>query len=202
MKYNNLIVAITGASGAIYGKRLVEELNIKNFFVNLIISHPAELVIKNELKINLKKLSLSQKIQFFFNKNIKNIKIFDIDDISSTLASGSFSHQGMIIAPCSCKTLGAIASGISFNLIERAADVCLKQKKPLILLLRETPLNQIHLKNMMVLSQAGAIIMPASPAFYHYPKTIEDQINFIIGKILDILNIENNLYKKWKENEF
>lgn len=191
MKYNNLIVGITGASGVIYGQRLVEELNIKNIFVNLIISNPAELVIKNELKVDLQKLFFSQKIQRF-----------DINDISSILASGSFSHQGMIVAPCSCKTLGAIASGLSSNLIERIADVCLKEKKPLILLLRETPLNQIHLKNMLKLSQAGAIIMPAAPAFYHNPNTIEDQINFIIGKILDMLNIENNLYKKWKQNEF
>jgi 4-hydroxy-3-polyprenylbenzoate decarboxylase len=182
-----LIVAITGASGVIYGKRLLKVLREKNVETHLIISKAAEKVIEYELgmaKEDLEKLA---------------DHAYDVDDWSSPVVSGSFKTDGMIIIPCSMKTLAGIAHGYSDNLVLRAADVTLKEKRRLILVPRETPLNVVHLRNMLVLAKQGAVIVPAMPAYYHKPKDIDDQVDFVVGKVLDLLEIKHTLYKRWRE---
>lgn len=182
-----VIVAVTGASGIIYGVRLVEELNKKNVETHVIFTEAAKKTAEYELKDALKRVKASSK--FIYSEN----------EIDAPPASGSNFFHAMIIAPCSIRTLGSIANGIADNLVTRAALVQLKERRSLILLLRETPISTIDILNMLKVSIAGATIMPASPAFYHNPNTIDDLVNFIVGKILDLLGIQHNLYKKWKE---
>ena len=183
-----LIVAITGASGVIYGKRLLRILREKNVETHLIISKAAEKVIAHELEMareDMKKLA---------------DHTYDMDDISSPIVSGSFKTDGMIIIPCSMKTLAGIAHGYSDNLVLRAADVTLKEKRKLILVPRETPLNVVHLRNMLALAEQGVMIVPAMPAYYHKPEDIDDLVNFVVGRVLDLQGIEHTLYKRWGES--
>ncbi len=181
-----LIIGISGASGVIYGIRLLEVLSsITNIETHLIISGAGEVNVRYETDYKL--------------ENIKALANFyyDVNDIGARLASGSFKRDGMIVAPCSVKTMSALANSYNENLLTRAGDVTLKERKRLVLLVRETPLHIGHLRNMERLSEMGAIIMPPVPAFYHKPKTIEDIIDHTIGKILDILGIEHNLTQRW-----
>jgi 4-hydroxy-3-polyprenylbenzoate decarboxylase len=188
------IVAITGASGVVYGKRLVECLVEQEIPVYLIISEPAKQIIADELGIKVE----GNKITSLFGKNAKKyLAVFDNNDLSAPIASGSCRIAGMIVIPCSMATLSAIATGNSRSLIERAADVTLKEHRRLILVPREMPLNAIHLKNMLELSRIGVDIVPPMPGFYHHPKSIEDMVDFVVGKVLDLLDIEHNLYKRW-----
>ena len=182
-----LIVAITGASGVIYGKRLLEVLRSKNIETHLVISQAAERIIEHELDIT--------------EKAFENLAdhVYEVKDWNSPIVSGSFKTDGMIIAPCSMKTLAGIANGYSDNVILRAADVTLKEKRKLILVPRETPLNVIHLRNMLDLAKQGVLIVPAMPAYYHKPKSIEALVNFIVGKVLDLLGIKHTLYKRGQE---
>jgi len=182
-----LVLAITGASGVIYGKRLLEVLRNKNVDTHLVISQAAERIIAHELGITKKSL-----------ENLAN-HVYEVNDWSSPLVSGSFKTDAMVIAPCSMKTLAGIANGFAENVILRAADVTLKEKRKLILVPRETPLNSIHLRNMLDLAKQGAIIVPAMPAYYHKPKSIEALVDFVVGRILDLLEIEHNLYQRWQE---
>ena len=182
-----LLIAITGASGVIYGKRLLEELRIKKIETHLVISEAAKKIINYELGTSVKNL---EKLAS---------KVHEIDDWSSPIVSGSFTTDGMVIIPCSMKTLAGIANGFAENVILRAADVTLKEKRKLILVPRETPLNVIHLKNMLDLAKQGVLIVPAMPAYYHKPKNIEDMVNYIVGRVLDLIEIEHTLYKGWRE---
>jgi 4-hydroxy-3-polyprenylbenzoate decarboxylase len=182
-----LTIAITGASGVIYGKRLLDELRNKKIEIHLVISQAAKKIIKHELETSEKTL-----------EKLAN-HVYEIDDWSSPIVSGSYITDGMVIVPCSMKTLAGIASGFAENVILRAADVTLKEKRKLILVPRETPLNTIHMRNMLDLIQQGAIILPAMPAFYHKPNNINDLVDFIVGRVLDILGIEHNLYKRWQD---
>lgn len=181
-----LTIAVTGASSIVLAKRLLEVLKKKGVETHLVASDASKKVMEYE------DISCS---------DLKSLasKVHKINEIDASIASGSFKTDGMIVVPCSMKTLGGIASGYSKNLILRAADVCLKQEKKLILVPRETPLNYIHLKNMLTLKKAGATILPANMAFYYKPETLKDMINFIIGKILDSLEIEHELYKRWEK---
>lgn len=181
-----LIVAITGASGVIYGVRLLQVLKEKNVETHLILSKWAEKVIDSETGLSV--------------EEVKRLASFchDVNDLTAPPASGSFKIDGMVVAPCSMKTLSAIANGYADNLIARSADVMLKEAKRLILVPRETPLNIIHIKNMLKAAQAGAIMLPPIPAFYHKPKTIDDIVNHTVGKILNCLGIEHDLFKGWK----
>jgi 4-hydroxy-3-polyprenylbenzoate decarboxylase len=183
----HLVVAITGSSGVVYGVRLLEECKKLGIETELIVSKAAETLLKLELNKDvaaLKKLATKSHAP---------------DDMMAPIASGSYKVDGMVVAPCSMKTLGAIANGISDNLITRAADVTLKQERKLVLVPRETPLNAIHLENMLKLKLAGAIILPAMPAFYHSPKEISDLVDFVVGRILEMFDVEHKLYRKWGE---
>ena len=181
-----IVIGITGASGVIYGIRLLEVLNKLNIETGLVISDVGKIVIEQETKYNINELITLADNYYEFN------------DLTSSINSGSFKCDGLAIVPCSMKTLSSIANGYGSNTITRVADVCLKEKRTTIIVPRETPLRSVHIKNMLTLSQEGAIILPAMPSFYSKPKTVDDQINFIVGKILDSLKIENNIYERWK----
>ena len=203
MQKNTGIIAITGASGAIYGLRLIRELLKRGDDVAVIISPSGFLVLEQEipLKLSGSKAEIEKGLKKYFGKTKGRLSYFPSDDISSRLSSGSASPRDMIVCPCSMGTLARIAHGISGNLIERAADVILKEKGRLILVPRETPLSQIHLENMLKLSHAGAHIIPPMPGFYHQPKKMEDLVDFVVGKVLDAMGIENKLYKRWGGGE-
>jgi 4-hydroxy-3-polyprenylbenzoate decarboxylase len=176
----NIVVAITGASGSIVGLRLIEELKKMKFNVSVIISEAGKKVLKEETK---------SQIKYDYDEN----------DIEATISSSSNKIDAFIICPCSMKTLSAVANGYSNTLINRLADVQLKMRRKLILCVRETPFNLIHVENMRKVILAGGNIMPLNAAYYFKPKTLEDMNNFFVGKILDLLDIKNNLYKRWKE---
>lgn len=181
-----LIIGITGASGVIYGIRLLEVLSaINHIEVHLIVSEAAEANIRYET---------DRKIE-----DIKALASFsyDIRDIGAAPASGSLKRDGMIIAPCTIKTMSALANSYTENLLIRSGDVTLKERKKLVLLVRETPLHIGHIRNMERLCEMGAIIMPPIPAFYYKPKTIEDIVDYTIGKTLDIFDIEHKLFQRW-----
>ncbi len=186
-----IALCITGASGVIYGFRLLEALTELGYFVDLVVSSNARIVLKEEHGKDL-----SEAL-----KNIKNYELHGEKDLLSPLASGSrlVRYKGVYIVPCSTSTLACISNGVNQNLIHRIGETALKERVPLILLVREMPYSRIHLENMLKLTEAGAIVMPASPAFYHKPKSIEDMVNFVVGKLLDTLRIEHNLFKRWKE---
>lgn len=190
------IVAFTGASGICYGVRLVQVLTELGHPVELVISESARLVIREEEECLLKSFTAKEDLEKLLGSS-KNIRAYSPRDFAAPIASGSYPTQGMIIVPCSMGTLGAIASGISQNLIHRAADCVLKEGRRLVLVPRETPLNAIHLENMLKLSRLGVRIVPAMPAFYSGAKTIRELVDFIVGKVLDQLEIVHGLYPRW-----
>lgn len=180
-----LVVAMTGATGAIYGIRLLQVLQSLKVETHLILSRWAEKTIEMETKWEVEAVRRLAPVSY------------REEDLGAAIASGSFIHQGMVIVPCSMKTLAAIAQGLALNLISRAADVTLKEGRKLILVPRETPLNAIHLENMLRLARLGAVILPPMPAFYHHPHTLEDMIDHLVGRILDQLGLGHNLYQPW-----
>ena len=198
-KKEKYVIVICGASGSIYGIRLLKAILCKPLHVLLIISPSGYKVLEHETKLK----EFPSFLDFLNNREVilhkdANLQIIDSADIAGAPASGSFVHSGMAIAPCSMKTLAKIASGIADNLITRAADVTLKEKRRLVLLPRETPLSLIHLNNMTKALKAGATIIPPSPSFYSHPETIEDLTDTVVARVLDHLGIENNLVKRWK----
>jgi len=180
-----LVIGISGASGVIYGIKLLETLNRENVETHLVFTPLVEKILEQET--DFKKQRLIELATYHYK----------IDDLSASISSGSFLTQGMVVMPCSMKTLAGIACGYSDNLLLRAADVTLKEKRTLIVVPRETPLRKVHLENMLRLANEGATILPAMPGFYYNPKTLDDAINHVVGKVLDILNINNNLYQRW-----
>lgn len=199
-KSKPIVLGITGASGAIYGFSLLKFFLDSGYKVDLVLSDNALKVAKQELDLELEGLSLEnvkQKILTKLNIKPSALNIWSPDNVAASISSGSYKTQGMIIAPCSMGTIANIAAGTSNNLIARAADVTLKERRKLVLLARETPLNTIHLRNMLTLSEMGAIVVPAAPGFYHKPQSIQDQINFVLGKALDVLGIENEMFLRW-----
>jgi len=200
MKLKKIIVGICGASGVIYGIRLLKYLLNDHTQVHLIISTSGKKVLEHETGYK------GEKFDIFLRKNNIEINsnatlyIHDNTNFFTPPASGSFLHDGMVIAPCSMKTLGAIATGISDNLITRSADVSLKEKRPLILLPREMPLHSIHLENMQRANRAGATIIPPCPSFYSGPETIIELIDTVIARTLDHLDIKHTILKQWGED--
>ena len=200
MKENFMhIVGITGASGAIIGIRLVEELLTNGCSVNAVATESAWLTINHEIVRGKAKISTIKELLEYrkFSSNIDNFSEYSNTDFFAPIASGSSILKSLVIAPCSMKTLSAIANGYSDSLLLRAADVSLKENRKTILVPRETPLSLIHLENLLKAKKAGADIVPPVPGFYNHPQTIDDAVNFIVGKILNLLEISNNLIKPW-----
>lgn len=196
-----IIVGITGASGAIYALHTVRALLVNGVEVHLVISDYGAYVIESETDFSLKNKSLIESFREKFGDAVLNGAIvkYSNRDMAASLSSGSFKTDGMVIVPCSMKTLAGVAQGIAGSLIERSADVTLKEGRMLVLVPRETPLNKIHLKNMLAASDAGAHILPAMPAFYQKPSTIEELADFIAGRILALFNIEAELFEPWQK---
>lgn len=191
---SDFVIGITGASGSIYGIRLIHELSLKNHRINVIITSAGRIVMQEELG----GLGNKEIEKIFIKKD--NVKIWDEIDFNAPFISGSNAPDAVIVIPCSMGSLSSIANGISGNVLERAADVVLKEQKQLILVIRETPFSLIHIENMLKAAKAGALILPAMPAFYNHPKTVDDMVNFVVGKVLNILSIEHKLFKSWGKN--
>ncbi len=190
----NIIVAITGASGVIYSQRLLQVLCNKSYSVHLSVSESATKVIENELDLSLD--SKDFDVSKFLDRDNHSVKYYEVSDVAAPISSGKFKAKAMIIVPCSMNTLCSISNGIASNLIQRAASVTLKEGRKLIVVPRETPLTSIHLESMLKLSKAQVCILPAMPGYYYHPETIDDHVDFIVGKILDHLGIEYSPYTK------
>lgn len=192
-------LALTGASGAPYGLRLLECLVKANYHVYLLISPAAQMVLATEsdVKISSRPTEVQQFFTSLYNAAPNQIKSFGKDQWMAPIASGSNTASAMVVCPCSAGTLSAIACGNSDNLIERAADVMIKEQRKLILVPREMPLSVIHLENMLKLARIGVTIMPANPGFYHSPKNISDLVDFVVARILDQLHIPHTLIPRW-----
>lgn len=195
----NIIVAITGASGVVYGRRLLQVLCDKSYSIHLSISESAIKVIERELSLllDLKNFNVGK----FLGRNNHSVTYHHVSDISSPISSGKFKIKAMVIVPCSMNTLCSVANGIASNLIQRAASVTLKEGRKLVMVPRETPVTSIHLEGMLKLSKAQACILPAMPGYYYHPKTIDDQVDFIVGKILDYIGIEYLPHTKRRHGE-
>ncbi|MCK8825918.1 UbiX family flavin prenyltransferase [Fuchsiella alkaliacetigena] len=196
------IVGVTGASGSIYAQRLIEVLLAKDYQIYLVISQPGQQVWSSELGIELgestQELESNLRSHFKLSKDDQSLLCFDNDNLAAPIASGSFKTAGMMVIPCSMATLAGISSGRASSLLKRAADVCLKEKRQLIVVPRETPLNVIHLENMLKLARLGVDIIPPMPGFYNQPQTIDDLVNFVVGRVLDRLEVEHNIYQRWQ----
>ncbi|GLX78024.1 flavin prenyltransferase UbiX [Thalassotalea insulae] len=194
-----ITVAVTGASGSLYALRLIECLLAANVQVYLLCSSAARVVFDTEVGLKLPSApeKISQLLTEKFNAKPEQIIAYGKEQWFSPVASGSAAPKKMVVCPCSTGTLAAISQGMSDNLIERAADVVLKERGQLILVPRETPFSTIHLQNMLTLSQMGATIMPAAPGFYHNPESINDLVDFIVGRLLDHLEIEQSIMPRW-----
>ena len=196
-----ITVALTGASGLPYGIRLIELLLKSGQRVHLVYSQAAQIVAKQEMDFTLPNRPqdaekiLVDRIGTFSGE----LQVFGIQDWYAPMASGSNPGDAMVICPCTMGTLGKVANGISDDLISRAADVMLKEKRALILVPREMPFSAIHLENMLKLSHAGAVIMPPNPGFYHHPQSVQDMVDFVVARILDHLGVEQSLMKPWGE---
>ncbi len=200
MKPLNVFLALSGASGSIYGLRLAEELSRRGCRLTFCATASGQLVCREETGLDLAgdPEESAKKLCQYLSVDAE-IRIVSPDDLFVCSASGSAAPDVMIVAPCSMGTLARIAAGISGNLVERSADVMLKERRPLLLVPRETPLSEIHLENMLRLSRAGARLIPAMPAFYHKPQSIAEMVDFVVGKVLDQMGIENHLYKRWEK---
>jgi 4-hydroxy-3-polyprenylbenzoate decarboxylase len=181
-----LIVGISGASGAIYGVRLLQAVRELGIPTHLIISKSATLTLKEEAGLSANDVRALATVAY------------PNGDVGASISSGSFKTRGMVIAPCSIRTLSEIAYGTSDNLLSRAADVILKERRRLVLMVRETPLHAGHLKSMLAATENGAIVMPPVPAFYHQPKSIDDIVNQTVGRCLDLFDIDSGLVKRWR----
>ncbi len=195
---DNLVVGITGASGSIYGLRLIEELLRAQKQVTVLLTNAGRQVLafETELKLAENPADCLRQLRHHFAAD-GLLRHYALNDFFAPIASGSSAPDALVICPCSMGTTGRIAAGLSDNLLERVADVALKENKKLLLVPRETPFNQIHLENLLRLSKAGAQILPAMPGFYQQPQRVEDLVDFVVGKILDNLDVEHQLFSRW-----
>lgn len=193
------IVAVSGASGSIYGVRLVQEMMKSESIIHLLITEAAWQVFREELGWDTSDRDKILEQKFGYNREDLPGTLYyhGLRDFTAPIASGSYRSDAMVVVPCSMGTLSAISQGSSRNLLERTADVMMKEGKKLVLVPRETPLNSIHLENMLKLSRMGVHILPAMPGFYHQPQTMEDLIDFVVGKTLDALGIAHQLFRRW-----
>ena len=183
-----VVVGISGASGVGYGIRLLQVL--QGSVIHLVITDSARKIIEVETN--------------FSPEDVEDLAdhVYAEDDFTASIASGSYRFDAMVIIPCSMKTLAGVATGMSDNLIGRSAEICLKDRRRLVIVPRETPLSLIQLKNMVSVTEAGAVVLPACPAFYSRPQTLEDLIDVLVGRVLDSIGVENNLYPRWKGNAY
>jgi 4-hydroxy-3-polyprenylbenzoate decarboxylase len=179
-----VVLGVTGASGGIYGVRLAQELEKAGCELCIVVSDAAKKVLAAEIPDGFRELEASGRL-------------LSEHDLDADISSGSAGTDAVVVCPCSMKTLAAIANGYAYNLICRAADVALKEHRRLVLVVREMPLSALHLENMLKLARLGTVILPASPGFYHNPKTMDDLVNHVVGKVLDSLGVESNLFKRW-----
>jgi 4-hydroxy-3-polyprenylbenzoate decarboxylase len=180
-----LIIAITGATGAVYGVRLLQTLRETGVETHLLVSDAGVLNLHQELDMNRKDVEALADV------------VHNIRDVGASIASGSFQSDGMIVAPCSMKTLAAVAHGLSDNLITRAADVTLKERRRLVLMVRETPFNLAHLRNMTAVTEMGGVIFPPLPGFYHRPQSIDEMVDHTVGRVLDLFAVPHALTPRW-----
>lgn len=194
----DVVVAITGASGAPYGKRVVEGLAQSGCRVHVTFSSTGAAIYRQELGRPFD-AARPRTADLFDDCPEGSVVFHSAANVGATIASGSFRTLGMAVVPCSAGSLARIAGGYSVNLVDRAADVHLKEKRRLVLVLRETPLSEIHIENMLRLSRAGAVILPACPGFYHRPKSAEEMVDFVAARVLDQLGVDNALSRRWGE---
>lgn len=199
MSQPTIALAITGASGAQYGLRLLEQLIAAECRVYLMVSKPAQVVFGLELDLDIPARPADMQRWFSerYNAAEDQLQVFSSEQWTAPIASGSNAADAMVICPCTAATAASVAQGLSRSLIERAADVMLKERRQLIMVLRETPLSTIHLENLLRLSQAGATIMPAAPGFYNRPKSVDELVDFMVARVLDHLHIEHKLTPRW-----
>jgi 4-hydroxy-3-polyprenylbenzoate decarboxylase len=198
MSSNRITVAITGASGAIYALRTLRGLLMTDTAVDLVVSETGWMLLKDEGGFDGKRSDLETYLTDQYEGGDGQVRLHQAGDFASPIASGSVQSRGMIVVPCAMKYLSGIANGSSSNLIERAADVTLKENRRLVIVPRETPMNLVHLRNQVAAAEAGATILPANPAFYQKPETLEDLADFIAGRILSLFGYEHSLYPTWK----
>jgi len=197
-KLKRLIVGITGASAGVYGVRLLQVLTEQqDIEIHLTISSSGARALSEELQLEVNLNNF--KLESLIGVSSPRVIYHHESDIAAPIASGSFRTEGMVVVPCSMGSVASIAGGMSRNLIQRAADVCIKENRKLVIVPRETPLSPIHLENMLKLSRLGVCVLPAMPGFYHYPKDVDDLLNFVVTKILDQLGIHTGLITRWKE---
>ncbi len=189
MGTRRIIVGISGASGAVYGVRMLEALRSAGHETHLVITRSAQVTLRYELSLKV------AEVQALADVNHRS------DDIGASISSGSFETVGMIVAPCSIRSLSEIATGVTSSLLTRAADVVLKERRRLVLMVRETPLHLGHLRTMMQVTEMGAIVMPPVPAFYNKPESVDDIVNHSVGRVLDLFGIENSLVRRWRDPE-
>ncbi|WP_040951189.1 UbiX family flavin prenyltransferase [Gorillibacterium massiliense] len=193
------VVGITGASGVVYGVRLCRFLLAQGLTVHLVVTEAGWRVLHDEL--NWQVTGRKEALAEHFPAETGQLIYHPIQDIGASIASGSFRTEGMVIIPCSMGTLSGLAHGSSGNLLERAADVMLKEGRKLLVVPRETPLHAVHLENMLTLTRLGARIIPAMPAFYQLPQTLDEMIDYMVGRVLDSMGLEHNLYARWGEHD-
>ena len=181
-----IIVGVSGASGSVYAVRLLEMLRASDVETHLVVSRAGALTLKHETGMSVQDLAERADV------------LHPINDVGASCASGSFRTLGMVVAPCSMRTLAEIASGVTSTLLTRAADVALKERRRLVLMVRESPLNAIHIRNMAEVAAAGAIVAPPAPAFYTMPKTVEDIVDHSVGRVLDLFDIEAPTVRRWQ----
>lgn len=194
-----IALAITGASGALYALRLLQELLSRGEHVDLMVSAPGQIVLSMEtdLKLPGRPAEIRRFLCEHFGATEQQLRVFGREEWTAPVASGSSAPRAMVVCPCTMGTLGSIAAGLSSNLIDRAADVVLKEGGKLILVPRETPFSPIHLENMLKLARLGVVILPPSPGFYQQPDSIDELVDFVVSRILDQLDIENDLFARW-----
>lgn len=191
-----IFLGVTGASGSLYACKILKELSNKDIQIHLCVTNDG--LINLNLEMNR---SYESAEEFLTDMDIGNTINYDYKDFAAPVSSGSNAMDFYLVVPASMGCIGRISSGASTNLVERCADVALKEKRNLLVLVREAPYNTIHLKNMLFLSELGVTVMPASPAFYHNPESVDEIINFVVGKIFDIMGIDHCLFKRWKKQQ-
>jgi len=197
---SRLVIAITGASGAVYAHRLIQLVVAAGIETHLVVSPLGQRLLHDELGLEgLTPAGLASLAGLEDDESPENLVLHNFRDVGATIASGSFRHDGMIVVPCSSNSLGAIASGSGQHLVHRAAHVTLKERRKLVLVHREMPLSLIDIRNMQTVTEAGAIVCPAQPGFYMLPQSIEDLVDFVVGRVLDLVHVEHDLNIRWSD---